>query len=64
MYDAVLNQSTRYGNQVRLLEDSGRYKERSLIHTAWTGFRNQFVYVDPKLLSLAIKAYYRGYFGE
>lgn len=56
---AVLAQASRYGEQVRLLEDQGLDEDRAKVREAWVGFRNQLT--GTELRPLARDAYYNAY---
>lgn len=56
---AVLAQASRYGEQVRLLEDQDLQKDRANVRKAWMGFRRQFE--EERFYPLIRHAYYDAY---
>lgn len=57
---AVSRQAGRYGEQTRLLEDSGMQEDRTRVRKAWRGFLDQFE-TNNNLWWLARSSYYDAY---
>jgi hypothetical protein len=55
---SIINQASRYGEQVRLLEDAGLVKEYTQVRRAWQAFSHQ---LDRRLNLFARDAYYEAY---
>lgn len=58
-FNHMAKQASRYGEQVRLLEDAGRMEERTLIRRAYLAFLRQANgFIDPHRIQ---EAYYEAY---
>lgn len=58
--EAVSRQASRYGEQTRLLEDSGMQEDRTRVRKAWRAFLDQFE-INNNLWWLARSSYYDSY---